>query len=424
MSSEYGVEGNALVKRRSAGDKALLFRAEGVRQERTGVHARVSVACNGAILAWSNFNIEKDEDRVRLTNSVYSHFEQRNGSGKAEGLPGYPKTYLKSDLDQFCAGLWDAQLQQTMPEMMAGSMERAEPAFLIRPYVLEGGGTILFAPPGRGKSYLLMLMAVSMDAGVRALWQVRKTPCLFINLERSARSVADRLGNVNAVLNQPRERKLATINARGKSLVDVAAAAQRYIEENGVGCVFVDSISRAGAGDLTANDSTNRIIDQLNRFGCAWFGLAHTPRADETHLYGSIHFEAGADLVVQLLSEQEETGPLGIGLQLTKKNDVGNWPLQVMALEFDEAGLLDVRDARRGEFPDIESKRKMTMREAIRQHLLDVGTQSATEIAEATGFNRSNISSLLQKDTETFVRSGIRPGKHGQSVAYGVREGA
>lgn len=202
--------------------------------------------------------------------------------------------------------------------------------------------------------------------------------------------------------------------------MDVAAAAQRYIDEHEVGCVFVDSISRAGAGDLTANDSTNRIIDQLNRFGCAWFGLAHTPRQDESHLYGSIHFEAGADLVVQLLSEQEENGPLGIGLQLTKKNDVGNMPLQVLALEFDEAGLVKVRYANKNEFPDIESKRKKTLRETVREHLEDMGAQSATEIANAIKANRSNVADLLRKDSATFMQAG----RLGRNVLYEVRSDA
>jgi hypothetical protein len=39
-------------------------------------------------------------------------------------------------------------------------------------------------------------------------------------------------------------------------------------------------------------------------------------------MYGSVHFEAGADVIVQLLSEQLEDGTLGIGLQVTKNNDV------------------------------------------------------------------------------------------------------
>lgn len=411
MPSEYEMTGRMLVKRRRVDeDHTLIFSAEGIRQERTGVHARVSLDCNGAVLAWSNFNVEKDEDRVRLSNSAYLHL---NGMSAA-----YPKTHLKNDLDQFCAGLWDAQLATLAPVMMEGTLKATPPSFLLYPFVLAEGGTIIFAPPGRGKSYTLMLMAVYVDAGLQGLWEpVKRSKVLFINLERGAKSVADRLGNINGALGLDRYRALPTINARGRSLADVAAAAERYIGENDVGVVFVDSISRAGAGDLNANESVNRIIDVLNRMCPAWVGLAHTPRADESHVYGGIHFEAGADVVVQLLSEQEEDGPLGIGLQITKQNDIGKVPLWTMALEFTVNGLAKVRNARRGEFPEIEAGKKMTMRESVRQHLMDVGASSATEIADALGFNRSNVANTLATDHGTFEVSA----KRGPSVLYVVR---
>lgn len=408
MPSDYKIEGQSVVKRRAVLEHVLLFRADGVRQERTGVHARVTIDCDGAVLAWSNFNVERDEDRVRLSNSAYGHLEGLNGS--------YAKTHLKNDLDSFCAGLWDAQMSQTMPVEMEGSLHATPPSFLVYPFVLKEGGTIIFAPPGRGKSYTLMLMAVCADAGIETLWRpVRKSRVLFINLERGAKSVADRLGNVNSALGLDRFRPLSTINARGRSLSDVAASAERYIGENGVDCVFVDSISRAGAGDLNANEAVNRIIDVLNRMCPSWVGLAHTPRADETHVYGGIHFEAGADVVVQLLSQQEEDGPLGIGLQITKQNDIGKVPQWTMALEFDETGFSKVRNARPGEFPDVEAGKRMTMREKVREHLEEIKEGTATDIADELGMNRSNVAALLSSD-RWFQK--IR--KRGRDVLYGI----
>lgn len=408
MPSDYESLGDTLRKQRLAGGHTLAFLAQSVRQERTGVHARVTLECDGAVLAWSNFNVERDEDRVRLANSAFKHL---NGLSSA-----YPQTHLKHDLDQFCSGLWDAQTAAMMPVMMSGARDRVGPTFLIKPYILEEGGTILFAPPGRGKSYTLLSIAISLDAGVDALWPVRKRNVLFVNLERSARSIQQRIGNVNEALGLDRERAIATINARGRSLLDVVPACRQYINEHDIGCVFVDSISRAGAGTLVADDNVNRICDQLNGFGCAWFGLAHTPRNDETHLYGSIHFEAAADLVVQLLSEQENDGPLGVGLQLTKKNDVGSAGLWVGAFEFDELGLSAIRRARQGEFTEIERNKKMTMKETVMQHLLDVGAQDVYDIQDATGFNRSNLVTLLTHDEE-FVTAG----KLGKRQLYAVK---
>jgi hypothetical protein len=408
MPSDYEVEGSAIVTRRVVDGHTLELRAESIRRERSGIHAKLSIHCDKAMLAWSNFNVERDEDRVRLANSAHKHI---NGMSNV-----YPANYMKNDLDTFCSDLWEIQVRQLMPVMMAGSLNPSPPEFVLYPFILKEGGTIIFAPPGRGKSYTLMLMAVCADSATPSVWnQIKQSKCLLINLERGARSVSDRLGNINAALGLHRYRPIATINARGKSLADVAPAAERYIAENDIGCVFVDSISRAGAGDLNKNEPVNGAADTLNRMCKSWVALAHTPRADESHMYGSVMFEAAADVVVQLLSEQEEDGPLGIGLQITKQNDIGHQPLWTMALEFNDLGLLRVRNARPGEFPDVEAGRKMTMREQVREHLKEIGSATATQIAKELSLDRSNVSMLLSS-SKWFARVG----KDGRNVLYGL----
>lgn len=409
MTLPYRQDGEVLVwDRPIESGQTLEFRAWDVRKERTGVHAQVEINCRGALLGWSNFNVERDEDRVRLANSAHKHLKS------IESI--YPSTFLKNDLDQFCRGLDEAMLRATAPEHMEGAIERVPPTFILTPFAIQGGGTIIFAPPGRGKSYTLMLMQVCVDAGCDKLWPVRQAKTLLINLERSRESVRARLGNINEVLGFPRRRPLATINARGKSLTDIVRAAERFIADEGIEIVFVDSISRAGQGDLNDNQAVNKIVDSLNHIAPTWVALAHTPRSDETHVFGGVHFDAGADVVAQLLSEQEEGGPLGLGLQITKNNDTGRHPMWTMALEFNEAGLINVRRSRVGEFPGVEGGKKMTMRETLIQHLLDVGSAAAQEIANDTGFNRSNVAQLLSQDP-VFVKAG----RLGRAQLYAVR---
>jgi hypothetical protein len=122
---------------------------------------------------------------------------------------------------------------------------------------------------------------------------------------------------------------------------------------------------------------------------------------------------------VKLTSQQEEMGPLGIGLEITKSNDVGKHSMQIMALEFGPAGLVGARKALHGEFPDVEAGRSQSMRSRVFEYLSDNGAASATTIADALDVNRANVSSLLKKDGERFVV--VR--KEGQSVLYGVKGG-
>jgi hypothetical protein len=400
--SEYHIDQDGVISATRPIDETLTlgFHAENLRQERTGVHARVSLTCNGADLAWSNFNVERDEDRVRLVNSAVKALP-------AAFKGAYDDKILKTDLDRFCRGLWDAQIEDMMPSMVGGTLEPTAPSFLLYPFVLAEGGTIIFAPPGRGKSYTLLLMAVCLDAGSEVLWlPVKRSKVLFINLERGARSVADRLGNVNAALGLRRDRPIPMINRRGRTLADVAQAAIRHIRKYGTEVVFVDSISRAGSGDLNENNVVNKIIDQLNAMCPAWVGLAHTPRSDESHLYGGVHFEAGADIVACLLSQQEDDGPLGIGLQITKQNDVGRTPQWLMRLDFNGFGLSSVRPARPGEFTEIESGARKTNKEQIREYLADADTSrcSATEIGKELGLPRHEVARILNGDPLLFVK--------------------
>jgi len=412
--SEYQREGGALVKRRQIPELhvTLTFSATDVRPAPTGAHATVRIMANKTVLAFNTMNVWRDEERVRLANSAH-----RQLVGGADKKTIYPSEYMKADLDSFCYGLLDAHMEEYEVETLGGTLVPTPPDLILDPYVIREGGAIIFAPPGRGKSYGMMIMQVCIDAGLSTFWRVKQTRTLFVNLERAKRSVLDRLGNVNAALGLERNRTLDILNARGRSLLDISTMVERHIARCGAEVVFVDSISRAGSGDLNANEAANRIIDTLNHIAPTWVGLAHTPRADESHLYGSVHFEAGADVVVQLASEQEELGPLGIGLQVTKSNDVPKGPMWIGALEFDQSGLTLVRKARPGEFPDVEGMRKMTGKETVRQHLLDMGALDASQIAEDLGMDRTQVVHYLS-DARTFAKGG----KVGRRQLYGVRE--
>lgn len=410
---DYRPDGDRLVwVRPLEADLRLSMSAAEVRKERTGVHARVDIAMNGRSLAWGVLNVDKDEDRVRMSNSAW---------GQVNGHAGtFDKPEMKRCIDAFCKGLWEASLGNLASTLMAGA-EAEPPEYVLDPYIIEEGGTILFAKPGRGKSFLTLLMAVSIDAGdaipvERQLWPVRQQPVLFINLERGARGMARRLGRINSVLGLSFDRPLRTMNQRGKSLADIYEAARREVREHGIGHVCLDSISRAGAGDLNDNQPANRIIDLLNGLAPSWTGIAHAPRASDEHIFGGIHFDAGADIVVRITAEEKGEQLLGVGLQITKANDVPKPEMEVRALEFASYGLKAVRTSNTAEFPGLESTGLGNLREMVYEHVraLGVGT-SATEVARELGVDRTRVTKEFA-DATRYKRFGRR----GSSVLFGA----
>lgn len=403
----YQQEDEAIIWQKNIKGQYLTFQAESMRQERTGIHARISIEFDYQPLAWSLFNVERSEDRTRLSNLAFTNLT----------IEDYTKEALRRDLDTFCAGLWDFHISQILPELIGGDETQEPPNFYLYPYIIEGGGSILFAAPGRGKSQTALLWAQSINCGISSLWQVSKVPVLYINLERSGQSIRRRLANVNRVLGLPTNQPLLTLNVRGKSLADVAPIIRRSIKTYGIKLIILDSISRAGYGDLTENRPANSIIDALSGLCESWLALGHTPRASEEHPYGSIMAEAGADIVIQLRSEAGEN-KLGLGFEITKSNDLPQFSQRVFAFEFEDWKLKDVRKATPYEFPNIEAKSKTNMLDDIINFISnqDSGDATTTDIERELGYNRVNISKLLNA-SGSFVKTR----KEGRLQFYGVK---
>lgn len=407
----YAANGQVHMERPITDETLAVFRASELRRERTGIHAKVEILFNNVPLRWSNFNTDKDGDRTTLANGAHAMLSPLLKEQ-------YPKAAMKADLDRFCWRIWDTHLASQDAEMVAGDVD--EPLhFLLKPYVIEGGGTIIFAPPARGKSYTLLAMAISIDAGSDTLWPVeRKRKTLVINLERSASSLRRRLGMVNFSLGLDTARPLLLLNARGRSLLDIRDAVARTVDKHQVEFIALDSLSRAGMGSLTKDDVANATMDLLNALGPSWLAIGHTPRQNEDHVFGSQHYDAAADIGVKVLSQRRDN-TLGVGLQIVKENDVGPTQIGTWAYEFDQHGLHEIRKARTGEFAVVESSQTLPVPDQMIEYLLDQdhGRASGSDIASALHIDRANASRILNKD-ERFVRLG----QEGHTVFYGVKQ--
>jgi hypothetical protein len=406
-------EGDSLLEVMRTEVAAICYRAERIRDERTGLHARISVWADGNLLDWSTFNVERSEERIRLANAACKRLSP-------VALAAYPPAQAQHDLGSFAARIWPAWIGTYEPESLSGDDARTILPQLVDGYVVEGGGTILFSPPGRGKSHLCMALAVAVDAGVNGVFPVnQQTPVLYINLERGRQSMSRRLGNVNEALGLPRNRPLAFQNARGKSLSDIMGAVEVHVKKAKTGFVLLDSISRSGFGDLTENRPVNAIADALNGCCDSWLAIAHTPRADDSHVYGSQMFEAAADVMVQMTSQQGATTDLmGVALQVSKANDISPPPLRLWGLEFatDGTGLRRIWSAQEAEFPDLVADKRTSRSGDIREFLLSGGWATATEVADGVDMHRANASRLLNAMPDV-VRD-----RRGKQVFYGIEE--
>lgn len=364
---------------------SVFFRAQDIYKDRYGtIKAKISIRMNDwPILAWGTIHIDKHEDRIRLCNQAWKKLDDT-----IKVL--YPVEVMHHDFDEWCYWIWPTSLGSVMAEELAGAVIPVQ--FLVHPYVIKGGGTILVGSPGGGKTYMSLLMAISIDSGSPDFFRVDDSPhkVLFINLERSASSIQNRIAACNRVLGFEAGRPLLVMNQRGRSLMDLRENVKAVIEKHKVELVVLDSISRSTNGQsLTEDTSGNRIIDCLNGLSETWVAIAHNTRSDSNHVYGSIMFDAGADIIVKLTSQAEEN-KLGMVSEIIKANDVGQYPKKYVAMEFNENGLCGVRSAREGEFTELEGK-IITDIQKVHNHLAQNGSSTIKQIVEATGIKADSV---------------------------------
>jgi len=393
----------------------VTFRAIEIRQEKTGTHALVAILVHpphgGPIfLGHDTFNIGRNEDRVRLTRTVHGRME-------AVVTEMYALKDFQKEFDIFCLGLAGFWARRISVSLVTGNDNPPPLRFWVRNYIVNGGGTIFFAPPKRGKSYIALLMAQSISYGINTLWDVEHGKVLYINLERSSESITRRMAAVNKVLGIPPEDGLAVLHARGQSLQELEGAIRRMIREEGYQIIFLDSISRTANTSLNDDTTANRITNLLNSLSPSWFAIGHTPRADASHVYGSQHFDAAMDVGLKLTSERVNETRLATALTVTDANDFAKPAPQCLLLEFSkESGLVDVKPSRIEEYPGLLEAEAVSQAEAAKDYIQAVNKVTTTELAEYLNIEVPNASRLLQSRMFQMV------GKEGLNVYYGVRQ--
>ena len=357
-----------------------------IRRERSEIRAMVVISVDDGIVNANTFNVGRAEDReklVKLAQANLSDVEKEAWSNISNHL--------------LAACMWVATMWETSTvESGEAEVEPEASTFPIYPYIIRDGGSILFAPPGSGKSYLLQTMAITTAVGRTGLWEQEQSPVVYINLERSKQSVARREFAIRRALGIEGPTGVRYIHARGRALSGIAPHVKTLTDHNPNAVVMLDSLSRAGIGSLTEDLTANQFVDTMNSFG-TWIAIGHTPRANSDHLYGSQHFDAGQDIGIKVSSERKDN-LLGVALRVTKANDIPPVPLKILVFKFSEEGL-GLEHIGLGDdylFPALSSDNRMSDFDKM---LAFMGTEQWTpgEVASQTGIPLSFVTDQILK---------------------------
>ena len=103
----------------------VIYQASNIRNERTGVHATVSIGFRekgrGAIpLDEDTYNVGRREERERLVNSIY----KKSPIKAVLESSGYDSARMSMDLMLFQRGLWSFEIGSQEAERRGGTNER------------------------------------------------------------------------------------------------------------------------------------------------------------------------------------------------------------------------------------------------------------------------------------------------------------
>lgn len=394
-------------------ETTVILRFRQIRRERTGIHALLAILFGEVILTYDNLNIERREERQRLGNAAHKR------------LPGdVTKDALSQDqLNHYLdiavlqtPRIWE---QDRLQIVQYQDIDQPPPVvFAVKPYIIHGGGTVFFGPPGAGKTYIMQSMALAISAGQVGVWNVQQQcPVLYVNLERDGNSLWRRELALRQAMGIKRP-DVSYLHARGMPLQTIYQKVKGWLmdkPENGA-AVMLDSISRAGQGSLIEDESANRFVDLMNSLPARWWAaIGHTPRGDSEHLFGSIHFDAGMDIGVQVKTEPREN-EVGLALKITKANDIGHFKPQYLALEFGapDAPIRGIRTAAEKEFPDLLGQMPVSLADQV-CFLLSGESMTAELLSRKTGKPEWMIKGITSNDPR------IESMSNGKQVVYALK---
>jgi hypothetical protein len=297
--------------------------------------ATISIYFDTVLMDQDQIRLNKRTERNGLVNSAYKQLPTLT--------PGWTDIQARSDVMNFCNVLLEKAIEGSKSVLLKGTpAESRRPAWILENYVMKEAGSTFFAPPGVGKSYLGMTLATLIQHAdsihKNDIWQPEKQAnVLYINLERNEKEMQDRLAAINESLGLPFDKTgVRFINQRGLTLARLKYTIKQEIHDWGIEVIVLDSLSRTGAS-LIDDTAVNEIFQLLNSYKVSYILLAHSPRADASHPFGSQMSSAAVDAEYKMTSYQDQN-VLWIEVHNTKANGFRKGTKEYLKFNFGTAG--------------------------------------------------------------------------------------
>ncbi|MBM4134444.1 MAG: hypothetical protein FJ245_11810 [Nitrospira sp.] len=393
-------------------DKQVIVTVDGFKDSSRAPEAEVSVKVTapgykGALLAPTNLNLMSLQAR----------------SGWAKTLKGrYGEANWEEILEHVCHRAL-SHYREGEPFLVLREEADWRPIpFYLSPFLFDGYVTILHGPGGGGKSYLGLLAAMLCDGYQQyaGICPAREGKALYLDWESEDRDLNARAAKYRkgmGLTGQPVYRRCL------RPLADDLRRIQRYVAQERITCVIIDSLAPACGADLFAADTAIRFMTALRTLKVSTLVLAHQPKhqeeGKEATVYGSVFFHNLARSVWELKKVQEvgaDTREIGLfhrkcnlarlhkplGFRILEPDGGDTIAFESMPLEESEALSVGLSDTER-----------------VKRTLVQDGPGTAKTLAERVNLDASRVRVALSRGRGVWC---AETGKEGREMVWEIVE--
>lgn len=288
------------------------------------------------------------------------------------------------------------------------------PTARLHPFVYDGLPTIIFGPGGIGKSVFALFLALLVEHGG---WEgpLCGTPggALYLDFESDYADLVDRAKRLRR--GHPGLGDAMPLYRRCHiPLADDVPALQRYIAENSIKLLIVDSLAAACGAELEKAETAVRFFNALRSLRVGSLILAHVPKnSDEPSIYGSVFFSNFARSTWEMRRVQEVGDSITrVGLYHRKSNLSALHSPLGFKIQFGEAIVLEPMELT--DEPGLAAG--LPLRTRIKR-ALEGGGKTARSLAEELGIP---VQRLKPRLTEGLGRWYTKVGNEGREAVWGL----
>lgn len=272
------------------------------------------------------------------------------------------------------------------------------PTWLIEPVMPQGGLVGLYGPPGVGKSFLAIDIALSIASG--RPWQGHQTQSgavLYVAAEGSAGITKRVAAWLKVHVVRPGDVRVAwlttgvPVNADSKDMSVLMDRISHELRDTPT-LIIIDTLARCFDGDENQQEDMGRFIggvDLLRREYEATVMVVHHTRLDGERERGNTAFRGAADT---MMSIKRKSGSATIGLSCNKQKDAEEFPmLEFVMVPVPEHGSCVLEK-------DIKKAGKQEKRGEVYHILRTQGLLSWNEwqaLAQSQGISRSSFARVM-----------------------------